>query len=616
MEKRIHLKLILILFFGILLKSQTQAHASTPREDVCFFAYMDGSQMGTSSTAVGVATFMLNSTKDSISVNTSIISANATSVSIYAVSGSNAGEMILDLTSNLNENRVSTSIAGNEFSEIRTALLKNELFIQVGTADFPEGELGGFIQLTSNYNLVANLSPDETIPINNSNAFGLGSFDLSFSGDRINFKIICQDIEGDITSVKLHQGFVGTNGPEIEDLTVFLDGNVIIGSILTTPELTANAFNEGLYLNVSTTEFPDGQLRSQLKIDNGLSFEVFADGDQAVPEVNTDAKGLGVFRISPTLDTLYYDIVGTDFNSSINYLHFHNGSEGEQYGALSLDFSSTTNGSHSKGFLSGSQISEDRINRLLLSDQALIFHSGNVPNGEIRGQAKKFALETYTVHLEGEQVVPAVSTSGYGSGMVSVDRSEDRAYYYYVAGNLSSTVTSTQLFTADPGDTGTMIQDISNNAFLINQAGTDVLGFGQWSDFDIDPFTDMTASLMSEDDVYLRINTIDFPEGELRGQLLGGTIFYNSGVSSSQDIEKDIYLNVFPNPASSLVNVNYHQDNSEAQLIEIIDMSGRIVLSVNSTGNTQLDLSGLQAGSYLIRLRNENRIATRLIFKN
>jgi hypothetical protein len=62
---------------------------------------------------------------------------------------------------------------------------------------------------------------------------------------------------------------------------------------------------------------------------------------------------------------------------------------------------------------------------------------------------------------------------------------------------------------------------------------------------------------------------------------------------------------VYPNPAHQLVTVNLGE-NAAVEIIEIFDMSGRLILSeqVNNRSQVQLSLNGVENGVYLIRAGN------------
>lgn len=73
-------------------------------------------------------------------------------------------------------------------------------------------------------------------------------------------------------------------------------------------------------------------------------------------------------------------------------------------------------------------------------------------------------------------------------------------------------------------------------------------------------------------------------------------------------------INVYPNPANSVVNITTTQSISNAQLV-IIDMNGREISSQTVNGNQfSVDVNELKAGNYLITLQEGNKILGRKTF--
>jgi hypothetical protein len=67
---------------------------------------------------------------------------------------------------------------------------------------------------------------------------------------------------------------------------------------------------------------------------------------------------------------------------------------------------------------------------------------------------------------------------------------------------------------------------------------------------------------------------------------------------------KNVRINIYPNPAKDVVTIKSDVDFS---LVHIIDLSGRIVLFKNGiAGSSQLDVSSLASGLYLINIFNRD----------
>ncbi|MCX6258826.1 MAG: T9SS type A sorting domain-containing protein [Bacteroidia bacterium] len=87
-------------------------------------------------------------------------------------------------------------------------------------------------------------------------------------------------------------------------------------------------------------------------------------------------------------------------------------------------------------------------------------------------------------------------------------------------------------------------------------------------------------------------------------------------VISAVNIENLSYspgCNIFPNPSHDRINLNSKADKWTSA--EIVDLSGRTVLSDNSLDVQSIDISGLSVGIYFLRLTDGQGIITRKIVK-
>ncbi len=63
---------------------------------------------------------------------------------------------------------------------------------------------------------------------------------------------------------------------------------------------------------------------------------------------------------------------------------------------------------------------------------------------------------------------------------------------------------------------------------------------------------------------------------------------------------------IYPNPATNVINVDLAQSSAEAAQISIIDMYGKVIRQHNSINeyNVALDIADLTAGIYLVKVEN------------
>jgi hypothetical protein len=75
------------------------------------------------------------------------------------------------------------------------------------------------------------------------------------------------------------------------------------------------------------------------------------------------------------------------------------------------------------------------------------------------------------------------------------------------------------------------------------------------------------------------------------------------------------YLSVYPNPSKGIVNINNTDTNINS--IEISDLNGRVVKTVNSINdvNTQINISELSTGVYIMKIVSEKGTTTKKVIK-
>lgn len=77
------------------------------------------------------------------------------------------------------------------------------------------------------------------------------------------------------------------------------------------------------------------------------------------------------------------------------------------------------------------------------------------------------------------------------------------------------------------------------------------------------------------------------------------------------DNAADEYCNIsiFPNPASSYIRVN----SNDVDRIEVYSLAGQMVAS--ATGDNQMDISALTAGTYIVRIYTSQGVQAQKLLK-
>ncbi len=123
----------------------------------------------------------------------------------------------------------------------------------------------------------------------------------------------------------------------------------------------------------------------------------------------------------------------------------------------------------------------------------------------------------------------------------------------------------------------------------------------------------------------LELNTYSYFNGKVRldskynwdsqsGQLKLDTKAYYYYLGESTGIEKFELANltIFPNPAHKQVTINV--ENPENCYLQVYDLKGRLILNRRIVNQiTNLPLTNFKAGTYLFKIENKRRVATRKI---
>ena len=76
----------------------------------------------------------------------------------------------------------------------------------------------------------------------------------------------------------------------------------------------------------------------------------------------------------------------------------------------------------------------------------------------------------------------------------------------------------------------------------------------------------------------------------------------NADDNSSNTVTSSYTLNVFPNPATDVVNIS--MDNEELRVIRLLDMNGRILSESYDKGHFHsINVSDLDNGTYIIEIQ-------------
>lgn len=559
---------------------------------------------------MGIGSLFLNEAKDSLCVSITVygLSGDIDAAHIHEGAAGTNGGVVFNFGPFISGNQINTVITGDDLTpELLTAALDGMLYLNVHTAENPGGEIRGQIMLEKDMAFRAMLDPEQEVHEVTSDATGLASFNLSRTGDKVQFYGVFDNLTSPITMAHLHMAPAGVDGGVVVNLGDFLEGNTITGSFDPTEfeGLLDDMLAGNIYLNVHTENFPAGELRGQVMLENRLSHDAWLDTEQEIPApMGANGVGHSFVSLTHTMDTLYYEAQVTNLTGPITGAHFHEGAFGETGGVL-INLTESVNGNRISGFVTGAALSIENINKFLSGMIYLNVHTEMNAAGEIRGQVYKLAREGYTYSLSGTQEVPAVDTDAAGTGLVSIDRGQSNVHFGFAFEGLSGPATMAHFHSAPMGENGGVIFDLGPFLDLSMNSGS---ATGFWTDMDEMPFEMDDAADFRGGMVYVNVHTADNPGGELRGQVVRSSICSDMTVGVFNNRRPEVEsLGLFPNPVFDRARMDVSTVSQGMYTLTVTDITGRMQsqqqVMVNGS-SLELPVRHLASGVYLLNLTN------------
>lgn len=554
--------------------------------------------------AKGVASFRLNENRDSL-----VIMALAT-----GLSGPITGAAILESRRGTTGGALRTlelMQIGNKFYGVLTGadlpaamiakMLSGETYINIFTAANPNGEIRGQIELEKDYSLQGILSGNEVVPAVTTSAFGIASVRMYLDKSQIQVKAQFSGIS-QVTGVYLAMAAPGQNGSNVLDLSQYVSYNRIDIVITTAnlPLLEIDSLTESkIYMYVTSAANPNGEIRGQLNRRYGLDFIADLSGANEVPSVNTDARGLGIFRFNSTLDTLMYDIALQGLGTEITGAHLHIGKKGET-GSVVIDLSDSVSNNRISGKAYGVDMTRAVVNAMIRGDIYVNVHTKKYTKGEIRGQLVSAIRSTYSFELCGQQEVPAVTTIAMGLGIVSINQDSNSLHYKIVVDSLSSAITGAHFHKAAIGQKGNIVLPITF---------TDNAAFGFVSDTASMPLVSMMVTDIGKEVIYVNVHTYNNQDGEIRGQVVDRPIC-SQIVGVAKNTIPAAQILVYPSPFETNLTVQIDAVQSEYFTISLFDMQGKQLTQQRTYMHTgknalALDVKDYSTGLYMLYISDE-----------
>jgi len=461
--------------------------------------------------ALGILTISKDRLSSLLDFQASGLSGPITGIHIHEARAGDNGPVVVNLTPFLDDNSLSTEIRfSSDFS--LSDLISGAYYLNVHTAQNPDGEVRGQFALETDQLYGGVLSGDNEVPAISTDARGYVSAVLSSSGAEITLSAEFEGLSSPIIGAHLHEGSLGLNGPVVLDLSSFVSLESSISASLDPSGILESLRAGEIYINIHTVLNPDGELRAQLLPSTGLSFDCPMSGDNEVPSVSTDAAGLINFSYAPESASLSFEGYISTTSSTIVGAHLHMAAAGSN-GPVVVDLSSQID----NGIVSGStaNISTRLLDALLSGQIYLNVHTEDNPSGEIRGQVIRVLREAYMCEVNGAQQVPPVNSQARGVAMVSIDRTQSNGHFMLVTDGLSDEFQAAHFHDGGPGVNGGVLFDVT--PFYIDGRAA----FGYWMDMG------EAAVKFRTSGIYLNTHTTTYPNGEIRGDFIRSSNSYS-----------------------------------------------------------------------------------------
>lgn len=599
--------------------------------------------------AVGLASFTINETRDSVNFNivANGLSGEITGIHIHEGEMGSNGGVAVNLTSYIKGNQIKGAIATSDVTKtFISSLLSNQLYVNIHTKANPNGEIRGQLMLETDWGFYASLDTAQQNHTVTGNAMGAAIFDISQDMSTLTYHITTEGMTGNITGAHLHEGAMGQSGGVLVNLSAGISGTMLEGTVDLTSNTTllAKILAGNVYVNLHTTANANGEIRGQVKKTAGLAFDTKLTTDQeTTPVVGSTAIGTGHLALNTTFDTLWYSFLATDLSGSITGAHIHSGAAGTS-GSVVLNLTSSVNGNWINGMITGAALTNEVIEMLISGETYINVHTSLNSNGEIRGQLYRTAREGYSFYLTGSQEVPSAMTNGVGVGIISVDRNQSNAHYMFVVDNLSGPITGAHLHNAAFGANGSVVFNLTNDFSKKNNYDG---AFGYWKATSSTAFETKNSLQLRNEELYVNIHTTAYAAGELRGQVdrgfaklfndvidngnipfdpqFNGQMLFTARLSGMNEVPtvntnatgvvgllvssdfKSATLNAtFADLSSAFKGAHIHEASAGANGNVVVDLSDAVNGNQIKAEITSLDMEKLAKGMYYLNIHSED----------
>ena len=500
------------------------------------------------------------------------------------------GNVVQNLISGVKNNRLYITLTAAQAAVLLPAILKDSIYLNVHTTANSGGEIRGQLKVERATHYTSRMLGSKQIPVVTTPAFGAASLFLSQNNTKLEYKIVVNGLSGAISVAHLHFGAANRSGGVAYALTI--TGNVLTGVLDVNAAFIDSLTAGNVYANIHTAANPTGEIRGQLdKNEIGIGFDALMDGSQEVPSVTTTARGIVVGSIHHNLDSVTFGILGSGLTP--NAAHIHGGLVTGTGGVI---LNPGAVNATIPNFYSGTlAITPADITKILRGESYSNMHTVANAGGEIRGQISTVLLDGVVADICGGQEVPAVTSNGQATAIMTFDRLKSIASIQ--AAKTGLTVSTAHVHIGAKGANGSVLIPLTTDFFGNSTINTTI------------PLARTTIADSALNGLhYFNIHTAANAGGEIRGQF--GTTLTGDCPLSTQTVELNgqvLTSKLVPNPALSEAEMMVNSPQNFDGNVTISDITGKQVS--NSKVNIQegynripLNSINLSNGIYFIQL--------------
>ncbi|HLP15007.1 MAG TPA: CHRD domain-containing protein [Bacteroidota bacterium] len=595
--------------------------ATISSAQVTFRAKMNGAQEvpAVAGTATGTGVFVLNKEATSLTYTITVTGLTGTINAAHFHDGASgvAGGVVKNITfvgGTATGTWSSTDAAQPLTDSLLADLVRGKLYVNAHTPAHPGGEIRGQVTLQTGIGFTASWNGAQENPAIVTNATGTAWLWLDTTGTVLRYGATVNGLSGSISASHFHNAPAGTNGPVVKNISFSHDTSSGTWTSTDSMQPLTNTLLVQLvrgrtYLNVHTPANPGGEIRGQVLLNNGATAYARMQGSQENPAGATPAVGTASIVLNPGATSISYTITIDTLSGAISASHFHNGAVGSN-GPVVKNITFT--GNSASGIWSSTDatqpLTDSLISEFLHGRLYVNAHTAANPGGELRGQVTLVSPIGYTISMSGDQEVPAVVSTGTGTGVVILDPSGTAAYDVTVD-SLSGAISAAHFHTGAMGVNGGVVKPVTvaGNTFS-----------GTWGPTDASqPLTDVLLRELVKGRTYFNVHTALHGGGEIRGQVVGATVNTPTSVSQiSSEIPQTFTLSQnYPNPFNPSTTIEFSLPKKAHATLSIYNVLGqRVAVVVDGekdagTYRVVVNAATLSSGLYIYRLNADGGIS-------